>query len=608
MDRLRVGFLTYDSKIHFHALNSGALHIISEVKDPFVSLPDSELLIPLMDNKKYNKWDSLLQRIPKLFENNALIPESENKSCFGAALSTAAEVLNNCGGKIIGQQTSLPNIGKGSLKFRDAVELHGTDKERELYVTSNPFYTNLTNKCAQSMISIDIFCCASSYCDLASVGEMSRKTGGQIYYYSNFNKNKDGISFENDIKNNILRKTVFRSIMAIRASKGLEIVDYFGNFFLTENQEIQLPIVTSDTTLAVSIRHYEKLNSSSLSSSNPLPAQIETQKNKYASIQVAMLYLSSNSNVYIRVHTIALPIVRRIADVFRCVDMDTVLNVSLKQCAQELISPVSSTMTVEAARKSLVSACVDILFVYRRYCASNNAQRQLVLPEALKLLPLFTLGLLKNPLLSDGIQIDERAFHISYALHMPCYQSLSYIHPYLYPMHNLSSKECVVSDTGRVLLPKAITLKYSDLRVAGLYIMDTGRKLYIVIGPELPTKLFKQAFIETKNSRHGFKIELKENFNEEIDDLGYRLSLILDEIRYDKPYWLNIEILLLPDTNNEDSILTMDQHEFLKHLIEDASRIQKASNIKNAKNTALMSYVDFLVYIHKEIQKKFVDL
>ena len=56
---------------------------------------------------------------------------------------------------------------------------------------------------------------------------------------------------------------------------------------------------------------------------------------------------------------LSLPIVRRIADVFRCVDMDTV-------------SPVSSTMTVSAARKSLVNACVDILFVYRRYCASNN--------------------------------------------------------------------------------------------------------------------------------------------------------------------------------------------------------------------------------------------
>eukprot|EP00483_Globobulimina_turgida_P001974 UN01976 len=261
-----------------------------------------------------------------------------------------------------------------------------------------------------------------------------------------------------------------------------------------------------------------------------------------------------------------MPIVRRIVDVFRCVDMDAVLNVSLKQCAQELVSPVSSTMSVSAARKSLVSACVDILFVYRRYCASNNAQRQLVLPEALKLLPLFTLGLLKNGLLSDGVSVDERAYHISYSLHMPCYQSLTYIHPYVYPIHNvlLSNKECIVSDIGRVLLPKAITLKYQMLKNFGLYVMDTGRKIYICIGADLSSKLFEQCFTQNMHNKEQ-RIELKEDFEDgNINDLGYRLSLILDELRYDKPYWLNIEILLLPNTKDHDSILPMDQHEIFK--------------------------------------------
>eukprot|EP01084_Bolivina_argentea_P000920 1683_1 len=607
---LRVGFLTYAKRIHFHASSNGALHVISEVNDPFVSLPHSEILIPLMDDEKFLEWKRLLLRVPQLFVENSSQPESENKSCFGAALYAATQVLNECGGKVIAQQTSLPNVGVGSLSFRDGVEVMGTDKERDLYVSANPFYPQLTNECATNFISVDIFCCASGYCDLASIGEMSRKTGGQIYYYSNFITNKDAEAFCADMRNNLLRKTVFRSVMAVRASKGLEVVDYFGNFFLTDNQEIQLPVVTSDTALAVSIRHYEKLNQTE--SDESIPPQIAAQRNKHASIQMAMLYSSMSGGVFIRVHTLSMPIVRRIADVFRCVDMDTVLNVSLKQCAQELISPVSSTMTVSAARRSLVQACVDILFVYRRYCASNNAQRQLVLPEALKLLPLFTLGLLKNALLADGVQCDERAHHISYALHMPCYQSLTYIHPYVYPMHTLSDKECVVSDSGRVLLPKAITLKYEGLKKNGLYVCDTGRKIYVVIGPDLPPNLFEQCFVQTKNSKHGLVIDFKEDFDENIADLGYRLSLILDELRYDKPYWLNIEIMLLPNTHDLDSILTMDQHEFLKHMIEDASRTQiagsrpkKHSNKKTPEN---MSYVDFLVYIHKEIQKKFIDL
>ncbi len=32
-------------------------------------------------------------RIPKLFDSNKFISESENKSCFGAALYTASKVL-----------------------------------------------------------------------------------------------------------------------------------------------------------------------------------------------------------------------------------------------------------------------------------------------------------------------------------------------------------------------------------------------------------------------------------------------------------------------------------------------------------------------------------
>ena len=61
---------------------------------------------------------------------------------FRCALYAATQVLENCGGKVIAQQTSLPNIGIGSLKFRDAVELHGSDKERELYVSANSFIQN----------------------------------------------------------------------------------------------------------------------------------------------------------------------------------------------------------------------------------------------------------------------------------------------------------------------------------------------------------------------------------------------------------------------------------------------------------------------------------
>merc|ERR1712087_110837 len=115
---------------------------------------------------------------------------------------------------------------------------------------------------------------------------------------------------------------------------------------------------------------------------------------------------------------------------------------------------------------------------------------------------------------------------------MPCDQSLAYIHPYLHPMHALRQKECVLSHTGRVLLPCSTKLKYDEMAFDGLYVMDTARKIYVVVGPQLPPRLFDECFVaSTTNSN---EMVLREDYRESVDDLGYRLSLILDELRYDR--------------------------------------------------------------------------
>merc|ERR1739838_95478 len=175
------------------------------------------------------------------------------------------------------------------------------------------------------------------------------------------------------------------------------------------------------------------------------------------------------------------PVVRKVADVFRCVDVDAVLNLSLKQVALDLLRPMSeSSGTVRSARSQLLNACVDILFAYRKHCAANNAHRQLVLPEALKLLPLYTIGLLKNALLRDAVPSDERGFYIAFTMHMTCENSLAFVHPYLYPMHALEETQCVLSQTGRVLRPSNTELKYDNMKQDGLYVMDCGTKIYVV--------------------------------------------------------------------------------------------------------------------------------
>ena len=51
MYRLRVDVLTYDKRIHFHALSNGAL----SVKGPFLSLTNGEALVELTDSERFGE-------------------------------------------------------------------------------------------------------------------------------------------------------------------------------------------------------------------------------------------------------------------------------------------------------------------------------------------------------------------------------------------------------------------------------------------------------------------------------------------------------------------------------------------------------------------------
>lgn len=43
-------------------------------------------------------------------------------------------------------------------------------------------------------------------------------------------------------------------------------------------------------------------------------------------------------------------------------------------------------------RERITNLCVNVLLSYRKYCATVSSSGQLILPEALKLLPLYTIG------------------------------------------------------------------------------------------------------------------------------------------------------------------------------------------------------------------------
>merc|ERR1719341_2150370 len=96
------------------------------------------------------------------------------------------------------------------------------------------------------------------------------------------------------------------------------------------------------------------------------------------------------------------------AHLFRNCDLDTVVNFLAKQNISRLMET-----SPKAVKEGLMSQCATILACYRKNCASPSSAGQLILPECMKLLPLYTNCLIKSDALSGGSDLgcDDRAYH-----------------------------------------------------------------------------------------------------------------------------------------------------------------------------------------------------
>ena len=89
-------------------------------------------------------------------------------------------------------------------------------------------------------------------------------------------------------------------------------------------------------------------------------------------------------------HTLGLPTTEVLGTTFRGADLEAQLAITTRRMAAAL-----PTGTLAGARESATAAAVNVLHAYRRHCATASNPGQLILPEALKLLPLYILALEK---------------------------------------------------------------------------------------------------------------------------------------------------------------------------------------------------------------------
>ncbi|KAG6517086.1 hypothetical protein ZIOFF_020466 [Zingiber officinale] len=438
--------------------------IVPDIHDVYTPL-HTDVVVPLTECRQ--SVEQLLESIPSLFENNKV-----SDSAFGAAIKAGFLALKPTGGKLLVFQSVLPSVGIGSLSSREAegrTNVSAGDKEaHKLLQPADKTLKTMAIEFAEYQARYFILHRSyGTFVDIASISVVPGTTGGQVYYYYPFSALSDPGKLYNDLRWNLSRPQGFEAVMRVRCSQGLQVQEYAGSFCKRIPTDIDLPAIDCEKTIMVTFKHDDKF-----------------QENSECAFQCALLYTTVYGERRIRVINLSLPCTSMLTNLFRTADLDTQFACILKQAASSI--PVNSLSQV---REQITNLCINILHAYRKFCATVSSSGQLILPEALKLLPLYTLALVKSIGLRNDGRFDDHSYWASHVMSLSISLAVPLVYPRMISIHDLTSKENAGS-----LSSSNIPLSSEHINDDGIYLLENGEDCLIYVGdmvnPDTLQKLF----------------------------------------------------------------------------------------------------------------------
>jgi protein transport protein SEC24 len=395
---------------------------------------------------------------------------------------------------------------------------------------------------------------------VAVLGSLARGTGGGVAAYPAFSPALDYGQLANDVRWACSRPQGLEAVARLRVGSGVSVVAYSGSLACRggpgEGEDVELPALDCDKAFSAQLRLEERRSEGS---------------GEFV-VQLAVLLSTPSGARRICVHTLAVPVVSSLAALFRAADLDAQLALACRGAAAELLR---GKLSAPALRERSLSDAVSALHAYRRFCASNSAAGQLILPEALKLLPLHGLGLSKSPGLRPGSATCERALWALQQLCAPAAAAAPSCYPRLFALAELPDLA-----PGEALrsLPPTGWLSCERLEADGAALVEDGRQVVLHLGPRAPPELVQQLFGDAPcGSAHPLP---------SLDTPRSRaLHALLNAIRKQRGAFMRLRVLRRPDSPASEAA-------FFSMLVEDRS-------------AAGVSYVEHLCSLHRAIQARF---
>ncbi|GMI65450.1 ENDOPLASMIC RETICULUM MORPHOLOGY 2 [Hibiscus trionum] len=555
--RTQIGFITFDSTIHFYNMKSSLaqpqMMVVTDLDDIFLPLPD-DLLVNLSESR--NVVETFLDSLPSMFQDNVNV-----ESAFGPAVKAAFMVMRQLGGKLLIFQNTLPSLGVGRLKLRgDDLRVYGTDKEHILRLPEDPFYKQMAADLTKFQIGVNVYAFSDKYTDIATLGTLAKYTGGQLYYYPNFQSGIHGEKLRHELARDLTRETAWEAVMRIRCGKGIRFTSYHGNFMLRSTDLLALPAVDCDKAFAAQLS---------------LEETVLTTLTVY--FQVALLYTASCGERRIRVHTAAAPVVTDLGEMYRQADTGAIVSLFSRLAIEKTL-----TNKLEDARNSLQLRIVKALREYRNlYAVQHRLGARMIYPDSLKFLCLYGLALSKSVPLKGGYadaQLDERCAAGFTMMALPVKKLLKLLYPSLIRIDEYLLKSSAQSGDFENIM-KRLSLAAESLDSRGLYIYDDGFRFVIWFGRMLSPDIARNLL------GADFAAELsKATLTEHDNEMSIRLMRILKKLGEGESSYYQLPYLVRQGEQPKEGLL------LLLNLIED-------------QMGGTSGYVDWIMQIHRQVQQ-----
>ncbi|KAJ6311659.1 hypothetical protein OIU77_013420 [Salix suchowensis] len=555
--RTQVGFITFDSTIHFYNMKSSLtqpqMMVVSDLDDIFVPLPD-DLRVNLSESRSV--VEAFLDSLPSMFQENVNV-----ESALGPAVKATFMIMSQLGGKLMIFQNTLPSLGVGRLKLRgDDPRVYGTDKEHALRIPEDLFYKNMAAECTKYQIGVNVYTFSDKYTDIASLGALAKYSGGQIYHHPSFQSATHGEKLRHELARDLTRETAWEAVMRIRCGKGVRFTSYHGNFMLRSTDLLALPAVDCDKAYGAQLSLEETLL---------------TSKTVY--FQVVLLYTASCGERRIRIHTAAVPVVADLGEMYRHADTGAIVSLFARLAIEKSLS-----YKLEDARSSVQLRIVKALREYRNlYAMQHRLGGRMIYPEPLKFLPLYGLALCKSVALRGGyadVQLDDRCAAGFTMMALPVKKMLKLLYPSLVRVDEYLLKPSAQAN-GFENIMKRLPLTIESLDSRGLYVYDDGFRFVVWFGrmfsPDAALNLLGQdAAVEFS------KVALGKHETE----MSRKLMGLLKKLRDSDPSYYQLCNLVRQGEQPREGYL------LLTNLVED-------------QIGGVSGYSDWMVQIHRQVQQ-----